>query len=56
MSAKLHGKNYRTLKGAKIAARAWLKQQPREKYGLTTYADIAIMENGKPVEWVRVYK
>lgn len=53
---KLHGKAYKTLKGAKIAARAWLKRQPAGKYGLTTWADIAEYKNGVPVEWYRVYK
>lgn len=53
---KLHGKTYRTLKGAKIAARAWLKNQPDGRYGLTTWADIAEYKNGAPAVWHRVFK
>lgn len=53
---KLHGKKYSTLKGAKIAARHWLNQQPKDKYGLTTWCDIAEYQNGNILQWHRVFK
>jgi hypothetical protein len=56
MLYKLHGKTYTTEKGAKIAARAWLRQQPAAKYGLNTWCDIQVLRNGEPLEWLRIFK